>query len=109
MEFQVTDEIGSNTLLGCGFTVKKSDGTVSEQGPKTPFGPSPSPVPSEAASSSTSTVEALVQDQLHLKEEIAEVKHALSEEKALNAQRHEDILRALSALTTKFASPSHSP
>jgi len=82
---------------------------VSEQGPKTPVGPGPSPVPSEAASSSTSTIEALVQDQLHLKEEIAKVKHAVSEEKALNAQRHEDILRALSALMAKFAPPSASP
>jgi len=96
-------------LLGCGFTVKKSDGTMSEQGPKTSFGPGPSLVLSEAAASSTSMVEALVQDQLHLKEEIAEVKHALSEEKAWNAQRHEDILRALSALTAKFAPPSPSP
>ena len=96
-------------MLGCGFTVKKSDGTVSEQGPKTPFGPGRNLVPSEATSSSTSTVEALVQDQLHLKEEIAEVKHALSEEKALNGQCHEDILRALFALIAKFAPPSPSP
>ena len=58
--FQVTDEIGSTTLFGCGFTVKKSDGTVSEQGPKTPFGLGPSPISSEAASSCKSTVEALV-------------------------------------------------
>jgi len=107
--FQVTDEIWSNILLGCGFTIKKSDGIVSEQGPKRPFGSGPGYVPSEAASSSTSTVEALVQNQLHLKEKIAEVKHALSEEKALNAQRHKDILRAFSAVTAKFALPSPSP
>ena len=74
MGFQVTDEIGSNTLLGCGFQITKGDGTVLEQGPKTPFGPSLHPISSTAASSSTTTVDALVQDQLHLKEEIAEVK-----------------------------------
>jgi len=96
-------------LHGCGFTIKKSDGTVSEQGPKTSFGPGPNSVLGEAASSSTSIVEALVQDQLHLKEEIAEVKHTLSEEKAWNAQCHEDILHALSALTAKFAPLSPSP
>jgi len=85
MGFQVTNKIWSNTLLGCGFQIKKSDGTVSEQGPKTPFDPGPHPVSSTAASSSTTTVANLVQDQLHLKEEIAEVKQALTEEKALNA------------------------
>jgi len=40
---QVTDEIGSSTLLGCGFNVTK-DGTVgSEQEPQTPFCPVPGP------------------------------------------------------------------
>ena len=109
MGFQVTDEIGSNTLLGCGFQIKKSDGTVLEQGPKTPFGPGPRPSSSMAALSSTTTVATLVQDQLHLKEKIAKVKQALTEEKALNAQRHEDILHALSALTAKLAPSSSSP
>ena len=73
MGFQVTDEIGSNTLLGCGFQIKKSEGTVLEPGPKTPFGLDPRPVSSTVASSSTTTVTTLVQDQL-LKQEIAEVK-----------------------------------
>ena len=85
MGFQVTDEIGSNTLLGCGFQITKGDGTVLEQGPKTPFGPGPRLVSSSAASSSTTMVTALIEDQLHLKEKIAEVKQALTEEKALNA------------------------
>ena len=30
MGFQVTDEIASNSLLGCGFQIKKSDGTMFE-------------------------------------------------------------------------------
>ena len=51
----------------------------------------------------------LVQDQLHLKEEIVEVKQALTEEKALNAQCDEDILHALSALMAKIAPSSPSP
>jgi len=109
MDFQVTDEIGSNTLLGCRFQIKKSEGSVLEQGPKTPFGSSRHPVSSMAASSSTTMVAALVQNQLHLKEEIAEVKQALTEAKALNTQCHEDILRALSTLTAKLAPSSSSP
>jgi len=109
MGFQVTDEIGSNTLLGCGFQIKKSDGTVLEQGPKTSFGSSPHPISSTAASSSIATVATLVQDQLYLKKKIAEVKQALTNEKALNAQRHEDILHALSALTAKLTPSSCSP
>lgn len=60
MSFQVTDEVGSNTILGCGFQIKKSDGTVLEQGPKTPFGPGPRLGSSMAASSSTTTIATLV-------------------------------------------------
>jgi len=44
-----------------------------------------------------------------LKGEIAEMKKVLTEEKALNAKRHKDILSALSVLTAKFSSPSALP
>ena len=37
--FQVNDEIGSSTLVVCGFTVTKGTSAGSEQGPQTPFGP----------------------------------------------------------------------
>jgi len=39
--FQVSDEIGSSTLVGCDFTVTKGNSAGSEQGPQTPFGLAP--------------------------------------------------------------------
>ena len=95
---QVKDEIGSNTLLGCGFKVTKGGTAGSEQGLKTPF----SLVPS--SSTSEPYLDNLLQDQSWLKDELSEVSQALSKEKALNANRHEDLLNAISALTTKLSS-----
>ena len=102
--FQVSDEIRSSTLIACGFRVTKGSSAVSKQGPQTPFGL----VPSITSTSNMPTFDTQVQDQILLKEEIAEAKQALTEEKALNAKRYEDLLRAISALTAKFTSPSSS-
>ena len=65
-------------------------------------------VPSEASTSSPHTFNTLLQDQIRLKGDIAEVKQELTEEKTLNAKRHKDLLSALFALTAKFASLSSS-
>ena len=100
--FQVSDEIGNSTLIGCDFKVTKGGSATSEQGLQTPLGL----VPSEASTSSAPTIDTLLQDQITLKGEIAEVKQALTAEKSLNAKRHEDLLSAFLALTTKFPSPS---
>jgi len=86
--FQVSDEIGNGTLIGCGFKVTKGGSATSEQGFQTTLGP----IPSKASTSSAPTTDTLLQDQLTLKGEIAEVKQALTEEKALNAKCHEDSL-----------------
>jgi len=40
---QMTDEIGSSTLVGCGFKVTKGGSGGSEKGPQTPFTPVPGP------------------------------------------------------------------
>ena len=55
---QVSDEIGSNTLIGCGFRVTKGRNAASEQGPQTPFGP----VPGAPSTSSGLTLHTLLQD-----------------------------------------------
>jgi len=97
--------MGSSTLVECGFKVTKGRKHLgSKQGPQTPFGP----VPKSTSISSTHTIDIWVQDQNLLKGEIFEVKQALTEEKALNAKCHEDLLSAISALTAKFTSPSSS-
>jgi len=75
--FQVSDEIGRSTLVGCGFTVTKGSSTGSAQGLQTPFGP----VPRLTSISSTATFDTFVQDQNILKGEISKVKQALAKEK----------------------------
>lgn len=82
-----------------GFKLIKGAHTVSAQGLRTPF----SPVP--GSSSSEPSVDALLLDQSRLKTELAEVKAALAEEKALNVKRHEDLLAAITALTAQLSSP----
>jgi len=102
--FQVSDEIGNNMLIRCGFKVTKGDSATSEQGLETPLGP----VPSKASTSSAPSIDTLLQDQITLNGEIAKVKQALTEEKALNAKRHENLLSPLLALTAKFPPPCSS-
>ena len=93
---QFIDEIGSNTLMGCGYTL--IEGSVSEQGPK----PTRPPVPG----SSSVKIEAALEENSRLSAELTAVKAALDEEKALNAKRHEDILTLLSSLSAKFSPPA---
>ena len=95
----MSDELGSNTLLGCGFKVTKGEAAASEQGPHTLF----TPISAASSLSSKPSVEALLQDQNWLKDELSEVKAALSEEKALNAKHHEDLLNVISALMAKLS------
>ena len=97
----MSDEIGNSTLIGCGFTVTKGGSATSEQELQTPLGP----IPSEASTSSALTIDTLLQEQITLKGEITEVKQALTEEKALNAKRHEDLLSVLLNLIAKFPPP----
>ena len=95
---RMIDEIGSSTLMGCGFTLVQ--GPASEQGIRTLFPAVP------RSSSSRPPVEALLQDQSQLKVELKEVKGALAEEKALNTKRHQDLLALLSALSATLSPPA---
>ena len=79
---QMIDEIGSSTLIGCGFKLVRGDQAISEQGHRTPFPPVP------GSSSSEPSGDALLLDQSRLKTELAAVKAALAEEKVLNAKCH---------------------
>jgi len=93
---QVFDEIGSTTLVGCGFKVVKGELSASEQGHRTPLPPVSGPVPSAQT----------IAVQSQLKTELAEVKATLAEEKELNAKRHADLLALLSALSAKLSHSS---
>jgi len=39
----MTDEIGSSTLISCGFKIANGETAASEQGPRTPCTPIPGP------------------------------------------------------------------
>jgi len=99
VEAQVIDEVGSSTLMGCGFDLVQEEDPGDEQGLQTP---APS-VPS--SSSSQPSVEILQQEQQRLQAELTAVKGVLAEEKEINAKFHEDLLAILAALTAKL-SPS---
>ena len=85
---QLVDEIGVDTLMGCGYEV--GQGSTHKQGPRPPRPPvSETPSPS---------VEAVLEDHARLKEELSAVKSALEAEKAISAKRHEELLALLSSL-----------
>ena len=92
----MVDLIGSTTLLGCGFKSGPGGTVVPEQGSQTPFTPVP------GTSSSAPPVD-LLQELTRQKAEIAQLKTALDEEKALHAQRHGEILSLFSSLTAELS------
>ena len=86
------DEVGSSTIMGCGFDLIRAGDPSDEQGVQTPIPPVPRPFPSQPAASAPPSAQQLLQD------EITALKDALQEEKELNAKRHEDLLALLTAL-----------
>ena len=98
---QFVDEIGSSTLMGCGYTLV--EGTAQEQGSKTLC------PPVSGSSSSGPSIEAVVQAQAQLTSELSAVKSELAEERAQTAKRHEDLLSLLSALSAKLSMPPPAP
>ena len=70
MGAQFIDEIGSNILMGCGYTLV--EGSASEQGTKTPRPPVPG--------SSSLKLEAALEENSQLRAELTAVKTALDEE-----------------------------
>ena len=100
VEAQVIDEVGSSTLMGCGFDLVQEEDPSGEQGLQTPAPPVPS------SSSSQPSVEALQQEQQRLQAELTTVKGVLPEEKELSAKRHADLLAILADLTAKVSPPA---
>lgn len=99
---QVNDEIGTRTLVGCGFGVTKGGTGSSEQ----PLETVPTITMSgDTTPSSTPTLSSVISDHLLLKEELSAVKAAVTAEQALNAQRHEALLKAIVDLTSKITPP----
>jgi len=96
---QVIDEIGSSTIMGCGFALIKGGDRSEDQGVQTPTVPGPRPTPSQPAASASPSEEQRLQD------EITALKGTLREEKELNAKRYVDLLALLTALQPKPPAP----
>jgi len=96
----VIDEIGSSTVMGCGFDLVQDEVLGSEQGLQTPTPLVP------RGSSSGPSVEALWQEQHRLQAELTAMKGVLAEEKELSVKSHEDLLAILATLTAKLSPPA---
>jgi len=92
IDAQVIDEIGSRTIMGCGFALIKAGDRSDDQGVQTPSVPIPRPTPSQPAAPTSPSSHQLLQD------EIIALKGAFQEEKELNAKRHAGLLALLTAL-----------
>jgi len=86
VDAQVIDEIGSSTIMGCGFALIKAGDGSEDQGVQTPSVPAPHPTPSQPAAPTSPSSQQLLQD------EITALKGAFQEEKELNVKRHADLL-----------------
>jgi len=64
VDAQVIDEIGSSTIMGCGFALIKAGERSEEQGVQTPSVPVPRPTPSQPAASTSASTQQLLQDEI---------------------------------------------
>ena len=120
VDAQVIDEIGSSTIMGCGFVLikagdrrpdqKEPSPAVPEpvrsgdQGVQTPSVPAPAPTPVLRPSLPQSATPTTASDQ-GLRADLSALQQELKEEKELNAKRHADLLALLQALQPKPPAP----
>ena len=100
VDAQVIDEVGSSTIMGCGFDLIWAGDPSEEQGVQTPPPPVPRPSPSQPVASVPPPA------QQHLQDEITALQGTFQEEKELNAKRHEDLLALLTVLQAKLSPPA---
>ena len=117
VDAQVIDEIGSSTIMGCGFVLIKAGDRRPDQEKPSPIVPAPAPVrrgdqgvptpsvPASRASPSQPAVPLTASDQ-GLRADLSVLQRELREEKELNAKRHADLLALLTALQPKPPAPS---
>jgi len=115
VDAQVIDEVGSNTIMGCGFVLIKAGDHRTDQGAQAPSVPAPDrsgdqgvqtpsvsvphSTPSQPAASTT------VSSSQRLQADLSALQRELKEEKELNAKRHADLLALLTALQPKPPAP----
>jgi len=95
----VIDEIGSSTIMGCGFALIKAGDCSEDQGVQTPSAPIPRRTTSQPAASTCPS------SQQQLQDEITALNGAIQTEQELNAKRHADLLALLTTLQPKPPAP----
>jgi len=120
VDAQVIDEVGSSTIMGCGFALLKTGDRRTDQGAQTPRVPAPDrggdqgvqtpsvPAPATAPvlrpSQPQSATPTIASDQ-GLRDDLSALQRELKEEKELNAKRYADLLALLQALQPKPPAP----
>lgn len=110
VDAQVIDEIGSSTIMGCGYVLIKAGDRRQDQEEQSSDVPAPArrgdqgvqtpSVPDSRASPSQPVVPSTASDQ-GLRNDLSTLQRAFQEEKELNAKRHADLLALLTALQPK--------
>jgi len=117
---QVIDEVGSSTIMGCGFALLKPGDRRTDQGAQTPnvsapdrggdqgvqtpSVPTPATAPVPRPSQPQSTPPTTASDP-GLRDDLSVLQKELKEEKELNAKWHVDLLALLQALQPKPPAP----
>ena len=116
VDAQAIDEVGSSTIMGCGFTLLKPGDRKTNQGAQTPRVPAPArggdqgvqtpsaPVPAATAPVLQSSPPITASDQ-GLRADLSALQQEFQAEKELNAKRHVDLLVLLQALQPKPSNP----
>jgi len=115
VDAQVIDEVGSSTLMGCGFVLIKAGDRRADQGAQTPSVPAPDrgedqgvqtpsvPVPHPTQHQPAAAMPA--SDQQQLQADLTALQRAFQEEKEQNAKCRADLLALLTALQPKPPAP----
>ena len=115
VDAQAIDEVGSSTIMGCGYTLIQPGDRRTDQGAQTPSVPvpdrggdqgvqTPAPDPAATAPVPQSSTPITTEDQ-GLKADLSALQREFRAEKELNAKRHADLLALLQALQPKPSNP----
>jgi len=116
VDAQAIDEIGSSTIMGCGYDLIQPGDRRTNQGAQTPSVPVPerggdqgvqtpsAPVPAATAPVPPSSTPITAEDQ-GLRTDLSALQREFQAEKEMNAQRHADLLALLQALQPKPSNP----
>jgi len=114
VDAQVIDEIGSSTIMGCGYDLIKEGDRRQDQAAPSPAVPAPVRRSDQGVSTPSVPVSRVSHSQPaapspsavpELRADLSTLQREFKEEKELNAKRHADLLALLQALQSKPSDP----